>query len=1096
MSSNNTTQEIDIDDVDAIIRKNNYKLTADKIKQILSKVLNDPSQSAKRWVWELMQNAKDVKNKFDQVSVEIQYTGDKLIFRHNGDPFSIDNITGLIQQVSSKNSNNSDEEVTGKFGTGFIATHLLSEIIKVDGIVNYKNKHREFNVVLDRSGRTSEELLPKIKDALEKIRHIDTDPTFCIREQYESGREEENYDTVFSYELLHQEKKDAVRDGIADLENTLPLTLVNVPKIKCVKIIDETKSIVTIYKSEDIYKDDKIRKTKINISNSDPRYFITYYTEELSLSVEVSDFDSLEMIEHFGKTPNLYRDFPLIGSDKFYFPYIFNGYKLHPTEDRDGIPFHSESAPDHLENRKLIELAFDAAKIFTNYLLEIGAKNLYVCALSRFPDEKWQTASKNRYESLLKDYRSFLNERLLIETTSIENEDDKNLELGKAFVPYYGENEKDRFAFYDVVSPFIGANNIPKKSLLQNWIKVSGPKEELDNWGREFRYTIINLLQELESLQNIDALSDKMQNNLQSTKWLNSLYAFLIEYKETDSFKEYAIIPNQNGDFKKLTPNTLHLEDKDANIPDEFLDILNVLGDNWRDKLVHRDVELPGQNIERKDLPAASLRINDLIKNKEFKTNPDYFKIIKNILRNVTSLDNTSNFRIEIFLKGSELLNFEERPRVVSNIKGFNFNFALDIFIEYLNEKIESLEDIFGLSEQLKRDKPTSVIWLDKYLKKIISNQEYFKHIYYGNIVPNRYEEFCAYEDLKNFGTKDSPLDEDLIYILNTLNTSEDWNKELVLDGININCQPKIFDELATAIDSAIIEIEKQDAVEIGYINSYKDAIFNLIEWCNQNENRSNYLKHFKQRKNDLWVKFSMTDEILSLIKDEDALETLRLLRKSNVSKEQLNNLLDLYPEGIPQNLIDFAKEDSRKKKEFNNLLTVGSKVEELFIETLKEYNVLSNKNDIIHAGGGSYDIRIYNQETKKSFYIELKSCKFQNTDPINIAISQAKRAVKELENENFAIVVVERANENVMDENYIKNNCKYFKNPGEYLGDIVEDFNIIEEASSRNEKAVLKMDNAEFKGSLDYKWLLNKVGTLGFKELIDDVNTILLSKE
>ena len=31
------------DDVDAIIRRNDYKLTADKIKQILSKVQNSPS---------------------------------------------------------------------------------------------------------------------------------------------------------------------------------------------------------------------------------------------------------------------------------------------------------------------------------------------------------------------------------------------------------------------------------------------------------------------------------------------------------------------------------------------------------------------------------------------------------------------------------------------------------------------------------------------------------------------------------------------------------------------------------------------------------------------------------------------------------------------------------------------------------------------------------------------------------------------------------------------------------------------------------------------------------------------------------------------
>src|SRR5690606_16334110 len=150
--------EIETDDVDAIIRKNNYKLTADKIREKLSEIQNNPSQSSRRWVWELMQNAKDVKNIFGQVSIQIELFEDKLVFSHNGDPFKVANITGLIQQVSSKDSSNADEEVTGKFGTGFIATHLLSDIITDNGVVNHRGAHRSFEVVLDRSGRSSEEL--------------------------------------------------------------------------------------------------------------------------------------------------------------------------------------------------------------------------------------------------------------------------------------------------------------------------------------------------------------------------------------------------------------------------------------------------------------------------------------------------------------------------------------------------------------------------------------------------------------------------------------------------------------------------------------------------------------------------------------------------------------------------------------------------------------------------------------------------------------------------------------------------------------------------------------------------------------------------
>jgi hypothetical protein len=205
--------------------------------------------------------------------------------------------------------------------------------------------------------------------------------------------------------------------------------------------------------------------------------------------------------------------------------------------------------------------------------------------------------------------------------------------------------------------------------------------------------------------------------------------------------------------------------------------------------------------------------------------------------------------------------------------------------------------------------------------------------------------------------------------------------------------------------------------------------------------------------------------------------------------------LIALFPNGIPKNVMDYAKEDARKKKEFSNLLEVGSKVEQLFIKTLEQFKISSERDKIIHAGGGSYDIRVFNPDTNKSFYIELKSCKYQNTEPINIAVSQAKRAVKELANENFAFVIIERSANNDMDEEYIKNNTKYFKNPGAHLSDIGINYDKIKQSSNTENSVDLKMENAEFKGSLDYKWTLNQIGKLGFNELLMDINKILSNK-
>ena len=66
----------------------------------------------KRWVWELIQNAKDV-NIGGKVRVRIEADLDDpdahLTFKHNGGAFSAENIRFLIEQVSSKDRTNDSD---------------------------------------------------------------------------------------------------------------------------------------------------------------------------------------------------------------------------------------------------------------------------------------------------------------------------------------------------------------------------------------------------------------------------------------------------------------------------------------------------------------------------------------------------------------------------------------------------------------------------------------------------------------------------------------------------------------------------------------------------------------------------------------------------------------------------------------------------------------------------------------------------------------------------------------------------------------------------------------------------------------------------
>jgi HSP90 family molecular chaperone len=109
----------------------------DKLKALKD---NNSPDASYRWIWELIQNAKDVVNSSGLVDIEIVFSeANKTIeFSHNGRLFTTENIVFLIEQVSSKERSSTGEnkkKTTGKFGTGFLTTHLLSDKVQVHGYI-------------------------------------------------------------------------------------------------------------------------------------------------------------------------------------------------------------------------------------------------------------------------------------------------------------------------------------------------------------------------------------------------------------------------------------------------------------------------------------------------------------------------------------------------------------------------------------------------------------------------------------------------------------------------------------------------------------------------------------------------------------------------------------------------------------------------------------------------------------------------------------------------------------------------------------------------------------------------------------------------
>ena len=109
-----------------------------KILQFMQKVRNNSDERyALRWVSELLQNTRDCAYKDQGVKILIELKDDKLVYKHNSKPFRVKDILSLINQVTSKVD---DDETTGKFGTGFMTTMLLSDVVNIKSVLQDKDK--------------------------------------------------------------------------------------------------------------------------------------------------------------------------------------------------------------------------------------------------------------------------------------------------------------------------------------------------------------------------------------------------------------------------------------------------------------------------------------------------------------------------------------------------------------------------------------------------------------------------------------------------------------------------------------------------------------------------------------------------------------------------------------------------------------------------------------------------------------------------------------------------------------------------------------------------------------------------------------------
>ena len=970
--------------------KNNYKLVADKIRKTLLNIRNIPGISEKRWIWELIQNAKDVPNKFNKVEIKIHLKKDSLIFSHNGEPFKIDDVLGILQQVSSKDSLNSGDQ-TGKFGTGFIGTHLLSDIVKIKGIVKYNGVYRRFEIRLDRSARGSEELS---KEVSRSINEFKTNMTVEANSKYKKesfyNQKQTDFDTIFEYKLQDENARRIAKEGLIDLEYTAPVTMATQFKnILSITIKDDINGEENKYTIENRKKTNNINLnivTKTSKKDKNKKlYFYSYENEICRLLYQVEKRETgFYVVERKDKQPILYRDFPLIGSENFHFPFFLDGFKFNPLETRNGLYLNGDLNVEASENRKILENAIESSITFCEWLLKQNIDKRYLLAQSKIPEppQRYDKSAKDWFIEQQKDWR-----RKLAELSLLRDEDNYN-QLKKLKLPQFkGKYNKQ---FYELIKKMsdITGGIIPLEEDIEKWYDImeKDPLKEVygikDNtWNFNYLFTEEDLFRKIEGYQSISHFTNDLnKDNGEIIEWLNELYNFLNVNNCKDCFNKFAIIPNQNLQFKKI--NEIFGNDKEK--IDEIINPIykEIFNKEINDIILHENINLISfrESLRKKNFQNILNEFSNFIKEENDENKKKYlcnqlisFKIFR--IENNRRIENEIIKQMFYFRRESQPQYRNTSRQELSNCYG-KHNIWKEVEDYWFNNHpkiIESAENIEVLSTILP-DLNAS-IWLNRYItflknnstitekKKIFPNQKgYFKYLrelHYDDNIPDilkdifnslQSENNCdirnvlLLKEIECYKGHDKITQKEIISIIeelfNNYNKTDEQRNKMNLNKI----AEKIMAVLPVGTNKKYQTINKALRELITYYNIIKDKNIRNVETEITTElNYEIFIKFILEKLFKFIEGMNEINDYKIIVEYEKNKENKENNRNLQISVEEFNSLYEKY-RNIPN------KDKIKKKIEtIPHLIKFAWKYQSdddvnLKIN-LKSYNIFVNQN-------------------------------------------------------------------------------------------------------------------------------------------------------
>ena len=334
-----------------------------------------------RWPFELLQNALDFGPRPGSTSVAIclSYEQTKVAFEHDGPPFTPNDLTALLSGGSSKDFES--EETTGRFGTGFLVTHVLAERTSLRGLLKTPTGFEQFDLLLDRGG-DEEAILQNMSDCSEAIRSASS---VSDLDGVKSAR--------FEYYL---DDDNPLILGIDSLRSALPYLYGTRRVLGHVELQGGqdgpevwTPTQVIEQDFEDGYVEERSLQIQQNGANLPEIRIYRFMTSERGLASALVLVERTEegwiVVPPGSNAPRIYREYPLSGSGFLPTNFILDG-KFEPDQERSRLLMGDE-------DKGLMEDAFAAAVVAVKYAFANQWGDSHLLARAHEPTKGFDTTN-------------------------------------------------------------------------------------------------------------------------------------------------------------------------------------------------------------------------------------------------------------------------------------------------------------------------------------------------------------------------------------------------------------------------------------------------------------------------------------------------------------------------------------------------------------------------------------------------------------------------------------------------------------------------------------------------------------------------------